>query len=224
MTEKALREQIHLDTNTGLEPLWQGSRITLMLNQAQNWLQTKLIKQGFMNWRNQNVVGSVTPSSIFGIATAKITIPVDVLRDMPMKHFLPTDGTATILKPAVEVGLDNFYFIYNNPVSAPSIVYPIVVIVDKVIHITPFDDHTSVTFTATMKITDLVYDNDSTNSEIPEELQWILVERVVMQIKSIQGNEQVKQAKIAEIDKELTVKYQLDALKQEDKEDRSQPQ
>ena len=43
MTELKLREQIHLNAGTLSDKMWQGNRITLMLNQAQNWLQQQLI-------------------------------------------------------------------------------------------------------------------------------------------------------------------------------------
>ncbi len=224
MTEKALRVQIHLDTGTGLEPLWQGARITNMLNQAQDWLQGKLIKQGFINWKEDSTVGSVTGSQILGITTGKVIIPVDVLRDMPMEQFLPDGGTTPVLVPAVEVEYKNFHFIVNNPVSAPSLARPIACITNGFIHIYPIGDNDSVIFSSTIKVLDLVFDDDAVESEIPTEFQWVLIERVIMQIKSILGGEQIKQAKLAEIDKELTIKYQLDALTDKDNKDRSQPQ
>lgn len=225
MTELALREQVQLDANVINEVMWQGSRITQMLNQAQDWLQGKLIKQGYMNWRDENTVGTVTASSLLGIATGKVIIPVDVLRDQPMEHFLPDGGTDSAgYNIAVEIDLKNFVWTVQNTVTAPTANYPIACITKGFIHIYPIDDNDSVIFTATMKVLDLVFDDDAVNSEIPAELQWILVERVVMQIKSIEGQEQIKQAKVAEIDNELTQKYQLDALKKEDAENRSQPQ
>ena len=223
MTELALREQIQLDAKVSDEVMWQGSRITQMLNQAQDWLQGKLIKQGYMNWRVETNV-QATAGQVLGITTGKGTIPDTILRDMPIKHFLPDGGSVPVLKPAVEVALDNFHWVVNNPVGAPTAEYPIAVILKDIIHIYPIGDNDAIIFTATEKVTDLIYDDDAINSEIPDELQWVLIERVVMQIKSVQGNEQIKQAKVAEIDKELTVKYQLDALKKEGEEDRSQPQ
>lgn len=224
MTELALREQVQLDANVLDEIMWQGSRITNMLNQAQDWLQTKLIEQGNMSWKEDTSVGSVTASTILGIVTGKVIIPVDVLRDMPMEQFFPDGGTTEVLAPAVKVEYKNFHWTVNNPVSAPSLAYPIACITNGFVHIYPIGDNSSVIFSSTKKVLDLVFDDDAVESEIPTESQWILVERVVMQIKSADGNEQVKQAKVAEIDKELTVKYQLDGLKEEDKENRSQPQ
>lgn len=224
MTEFAIREQIILDSNIISSPMWQGIRVTNMINQAQDWLQAKLIKQGYENWSNQTKVGNVVDDWVLGIATTSVNMPVNVLRDLPMKHFFPSGGSTAVLKPAVQIELENFHWVYNSPVSAPTNEYPIVVIVGKLIHIAPRGDNSSLTFTSTLKITDLIYNNNSIESEIPSELQWILIERVVMQIKSAQGNEQLKQTKYAEIDKELTQKYQLNALKQEDDKDRSQPQ
>ena len=224
MTELALREQVQLDANVINEIMWQGSRITQMLNQAQDWLQGKLIKQGYMNWREDTTVASVTASTILGIVTGKIIIPVDVLRDMPMEQFFPDGGTTEVLKPAVKVEYKNFHWVVNNPVSAPSLAYPIACVTNGFVHIYPIGDNSSVIFSSTIKVLDLVYDNDSAESEIPAELQWLLVERVVMQIRSAEGDEQIKQAKVAEIDNELSTKYQLDALKKEGEIDRSQPQ
>ena len=224
VTELTLREQVQLDAEVIGDIMWQGERITNMLNQAQDWLQIKLIKQGFMNWKEDSTVGSVTGSTILGITTGKVIIPVDTLRDMPMEQFFPDGGTTEVLAPAVEVKYKNFSWVVNNPVSAPSLAYPIVCITNGFIHIYPIGDNDSVIFSSTKKITDLVYNSGSSVSEIPVEHQWILIERVVMQIKSIEGNEQVKQAKVAEIDNELTRKYQLDALVEKDSADRSQPQ
>ena len=223
MTELELREQIAQEAHVISAVMYQGSRITRMLNQAQDWLQLKLIKQGNMSWKEDSTVGSVTPSTILGIATGKIAIPVDVLRDMPMEQFLPTGGATAVLKPAVEVEYKNFHWTVNNEVTVPTLAHPIACITNGFVHIFPIGSATAVVFSSTKKVTDLIFNNDSLNSEIPTESQWLLIERVVMQIKSIEGDEQVKQAKLAEIDNELSVRYQLDALKTEN-ENRSQTQ
>jgi hypothetical protein len=224
MTEVALREQVQIDAKVIDEIMWQGSRITQMLNQAQDWLQGKLIKQGYMTWSNEEVVTLVTAATLLGVGTGRIIIPTDVLRDMPMENVMPYGGAKSVEKPAQEIALKNFVWTVNNPVAQPHFAFPIFVVVKGFIHIYPIQDNDTVRFSATLKVLDLVFDNDAQHSEIPTELQWVLVERVVMQIKSIEGQEQIKQAKVAEIDKELTFKYQLDALKKEDTENRSQPQ
>lgn len=223
MTEVELRDQVATEAKVMSAVMWQGARITRMLNQAQDWLQTKLIKQGNMSWKEDSTVGSVTASQLLGITTGKVAIPVDVLRDMPMEQFVPDGGSTPVLKPAHEVEYKNFHWVVNNPVTAPSLAHPIAVITNGFIHIYPIGNNDSVIFSSTKKVTDLVFDNNSVESEIPTESQWILIERCVMQIASIEGDENVKQAKVAEIDNELAVRYQLDALKDEN-ENRVQPQ
>lgn len=223
MTELKLREQVQLDANVVSEIMWQGSRITNMLNQAQNWLQEKLIKQGYKSWSDVGTVSSLTASSIETVSTKKGALPTDMMRSMPIESITPTPVVAGVFvqKSSSKVEINNFQFVAYNPVTAPSTQWGIYTVDVDSVHIYPVGAFSGFTIRYSRKITDLVYDNDSTNSEIPDELQWILIERVVMQIKSIDGNEQVKQAKSAEIDKELVQKYQLGALIKNDEQDRS---
>ena len=64
MTELALREQVLIDAGVINEIMWQGSRITNMLNQAQDWLQGKLIKQGSKNWLKESVALTLANSTL----------------------------------------------------------------------------------------------------------------------------------------------------------------
>jgi hypothetical protein len=226
MTELELREQVQLDAGVTFDIMWQGSRITRMLNQAQDWLQEKLIKQGYKSWIDESTISSVSASTFEGLVTAKGTLPTDLIRSMPIESVFPKPTVVGLFvqKSWQFVKSKNFNFVANNPVTAPSTQWGIYGIDVDSIHIYPAGAFSTIDIRYSRKITDLVYDDNSTNSEIPDELQWILVERVVMQIKSIDGNEQVKQAKVAEIDKELMQKYQLDALVKNDEQDRSQVQ
>jgi hypothetical protein len=211
MTEVELREQVKLDAKVLDDPLWQGKRITNMLNQAQRWLQLKLIKQGSMDWK-RNVSKGLSNSAYQGNNTSLVEPITDRLRDMPIEAVLP-DTTA--VKPAKEVKLNNFYEVKSNTVLAPTADAPIFIMVDDSIHIYPRSIDTDAYVTYTKIVPSLTFNNSSTESEIPLESQEIIIERVVMQIKSADGDEQVKQAKYAEIDRELTNKYQLDTLKTE---------
>lgn len=226
MTELAMREQIQLDARVIESPLWQGIRITNMINQAQNWLQGKLIEQGYKKWSDASTVSSLSPSAIEGVTTAKGDIPVDMLRDKPVESVFPTPAVAGsyVKKSWKSVIIKNFNFVANNPVTAPSTQWGVYTTDVDSIHIYPAGSFTAIALRYIRKITDMVFDDDAVDSEIPEELQWVLIERVVMQIKSIDGNEQVKQVKLSEIDKELMNKYQLDAFVKQKDQDRSQVQ
>ena len=226
MTELALREQIQLDAGITNELMWQGSRITLMLNQAQNWLQGKLIKQGYKNWNDGSTVSSITAGIIEGMPTGKGSLPVDVLMDMPLESVFPQPYIAGVFEKRSwqRVETKDFNFVAQNPVTKPSTQWGIYTTDNTDIHIYPAGVFTSILLRYTRKVLDLVFDNDTVNSEIPEELQWVIVERVVMQIKSINGGEQIKQAKLAEIDKELSDKYQLDLVIKKEEADRGQTQ
>ena len=123
---------------------------------------------------------------------------------MPPVGIVPPSGVDSIDK----IEAKNFYEVVNNTVLAPTATNMLYVEMGSEIHIYPRGAET-VTASYSVKITDMVYNNDSTDSEIPQESQYILIERVVMQIQSSLGG---GQAKSAEIDKDLASKYQLDAL------------
>jgi len=211
--ESELREQVVLNADVLNDPFYQGTRITVMLNLAQNWLQLKLIKQGFKNWLKESAALTLADTTLLGHNTSSVALPTDVLYDMPLE----SAERSTATKPAKEIQLRNFDEIVNNGVFTPTVAKSVFVIMDDTIHLYPRDapnGSTTVKVTHTFRITDLVKDA-ATESEIPVELQEILIDRVVMQIKSAGGQEDIKQIKMAEIDKELAAKYQLDSLKVE---------
>ena len=103
---------------------------------------------------------------------------------------------------------------------APASTYPIFIVVSQIIHLYP-RAYTGAKISYYKIVTDLTY-NDNTESEIPPENQAIIIERVVMQIKSADGKEDIKQIKKAEVDKDIIDKYKLDALT--DKDDKGNTQ
>jgi hypothetical protein len=213
MTELQMREQIQLDAGVLNDPLWQGSRITNMINQAQRWLQLKLIKQGSYQWKKITTGNNIGNNTYQNIDCSSGVFPSDILYEMPVDWILPATGST---KPAKEIMVRNVYDVVMNGVTAPSIAFPVFVTEDRInYHLFPRLSASETIISYTGIVTAMVFDNDSAESEIPLELQDIVIERVVMQIKSAQGDEQTKQAKYAEIDNELTKKYQLDALKVE---------
>ena len=216
MTEKGLREQIQLDAGVLLNPYWGGQRITELINKAQEWLQVKLIKQGYKNWKKPvNVTFAET--TYLGIEINTIDLPADFLYEMPVEFIYHSEYT----KPAREVENNNFYDVVNNAVLTPTLNAPAFMMMDTVVYTYPRisgGGSAIGVMVYTRKVTDMIYEDDSTASEIPTEQLGILIERVVMQIKSTDGMEQIKQAKLAEIDKELVEKYQLDQAKKTDKE------
>ena len=215
MTEPELRAQVMLDAGVLENPFYQGTRVTQMLNHAQDWLQLKLMKQGFRNWQKEATL-TLANDTLQGLNTTKGDQPSDRLYDMPYEQIMTGVGLTppTSVKPLDMVETKNLFEIANNAVLAPTTANPVYTEVGKEIHIYPRGT-TSAPAVYSVKVTDLVKDA-ATESEIPLESQAILIERVVMQIKSSLGDEQTKQVKSAEIDKELSTKYQLDALKEKD--------
>ena len=213
MNEVELRQQIQLDAGVLSDPYWQGQRITNLINQAQEWLQLKLIKQGFRNWNGETPL-TFSNGTLLYEETSTATLPTDILYDMPIESIMPIDQA---VKPATEIQLKNFIEVANNGVIAPTVTNPIFIVVDVIVHLYPRGTSAGGKMTYTKKVLDLTF-NDTTDSTIPNEHQQIIVERVVMQIKSANGQEDIKQAKNAEVGQYLAERYQIDALKEvEDK-------
>lgn len=213
MTELELRNRIALEAGVLTNPYWQGKRITNKINEAQRWLQQKLIKQGFKNWKRYANI-NLTGGTVFGITDVYSgTLPTDRLIDLPIES-VRTNSTIeppTTSGYATEKPQDKVVDIIGNPVIAPSFIDPIFWLMNETIYIYPIESGEDVAEIAyTKNVADLVYDNDSTQSEIPNSHIEIVIERCVMQIKSSLGDENVKQAKLNEIDKQLSIKYQLD--------------
>lgn len=215
MTEVELRDRIKLDAGVLGNPLWEGRRITDMINDAQSWLQQKLIKQGFKNWRkydNDNATIAVEVNLDLNCLTAPL--PIDRLIDSPIQFRVGTDDNGDAKVRVIDdKDPDIIHNIIDNPVLTPSVGRPIAWIIDETVYVYPVPDDDTVRFSYTKAITPLAYGNSTTESEIPDSHIEIVIERCVMQIKSIVGQENVKQAKLAEIDRQLSTKYQLDRVK-----------
>jgi len=213
MTEVELRNRIALEAGVLTNPYWQGKRITNKINEAQRWVQQKLIKQGFKNWKKYITIDT-TSGTVFGIADVYSgTLPADRLIDEPIES---VRTNSTVEPPATsgyakEKPQEKVIEVIQNPVIAPSFIDPIFWLMDETIHVYPVESgEDAIELAYTKVVTDLVYNNDSTQSEIPNSHIEIVIERCVMQIKSSNGEENVKQAKLNEIDKQISVKYQLD--------------
>jgi hypothetical protein len=214
MTAKALYEQVQLDAGVLHEAYWQGSRITNMLNQAQDWLQGELIKQGFLNWKKEATL-TFSSDSFQNTGVAKADAPSDWHKDMPIEQIMNTAiGDIGVRKPAREVQARNFISVVQNTYLTPTLNRPIFVKLDREIIIYP-DGITATKCVYTRKILDLVHGNDSTECEIPEDKQAMLIDRVVQQINVIKAGGQLTQLTIADIDKRIMKYYQLDAVKDE---------
>ena len=206
MTEKELRHQVVLDAGVLGNPMWGGERITNLLNQAQQWLQPLLVKSGSLNWLTEST-DSFTNATLFGKAVSSTPAPTTRLVDAPIMFV----RHSTLTKPAREVDLNNFIEEVDNTVTKPSTTRAIFVLRGSTIFVYPqlSGGDTASQITYHKRVTDLVYDDESTQCEIPVEKQPILIERVVAQIISANGGEQIAQAKQAKIDKELVEKFQL---------------
>ena len=221
MTEVELRQQIKLDAGVLLDKYWQGERITLLINQAQDWLQSKLMAQGSKQWYSE---GDITATQVVysGLyETLMGDIPSDWLTELPIESVMID---IIQVKPAKLVDVKNIYEIINNGVTTPTITHPIFWIDHNIIqqfHIYPRVVE-GVGATGSLiypkKVLDMVFDDNTVESEIPPAQQFIIVERVTAQIKSAMNQEQVSQAITAEISQLLAEKYQLEPLK--NKEDK----
>ncbi len=216
MTELKLRKQVQLDAQVLHEMYWQGSRITMMLNKAQNWLQQELLKTGSLNWKKE---GTMTFSAelLQGVACSKGDVPSDWLRDMPIQQIFPVtfvDLPDIGMKPSREVDISNLTDLVSNTYTMPTEERSVYVMMDLEVFIYPATI-TSADAIYTRRILDLVFDDDTVNSEIPIGSQALLVERVVSQINMIKGGIELTPLVIAEIDKRIAKKYQLEGAKAE---------
>lgn len=216
MTELDIRTSILNQAGVFGQAEWMGTRVTKMINRAQKWLQLKLVaNKGSRRWK-KTVASSASDLTFMGDACSEADLPTDLLYDHPIDFI--TAGSWT--KPAREITLDEWYETIHNGILRPAVNEGVFMIQDdnliaypQIVSPAPF------TIYYTYIVTDLVYDNDSTDSEIPEEWIHVIIERVVKQIISSLGGEQISQAKQAEIDKELIEKYQLDQIETEDRRD-----
>lgn len=216
MTELKLRKQVQLDAQVLHEMYWQGSRITMMLNKAQNWLQQEMLKTGSLNWKKE---GTITFSAelLQGVACSKGDVPSDWLRDMPIQQIFPVtfvDLPDIGMKPSREVDISNLTDLVSNTYTIPTEERSVYVMMDLEIFIYPATI-TSADAIYTRRVLDLVFDDDTVNSEIPIGSQALLVERVVSQINMIKGGIELTPLVIAEIDKRIAKKYQLEGAKAE---------
>lgn len=208
--EKQLRHQIILDAGVIGNPLWMGERITWLINQAQRELQLELIRKGYGNWiviANQ----SLANTTALGIAVSRGSLPKTYLKDLPPIALVTTVANS---RPVSWIDVANFVDIIRNPYSCPTSRQPI-----------GFMDYTGGEFSVVVypatgsitallqyhkQITDLVYNENATQSEIPIEHIPLLIKKVIAEIKVIStGDERTKQAKLAEIDKRIKERYQL---------------
>ena len=217
MTELKLRKQVQLDAEVLHEMYWQGSRITMMLNKAQDWLQQELLKTGSLNWK---VEGSLTFSSdtLQNILCGSSDVPSDWLKDMPIEQIHPTTfivpAGSTPVRGMREVEVRNFVEVVGNSYTAPTSERGVFVMMDTTIFTYP-RNITGGDAIYTRKILDLVFDNDSVDTEIPKGMEGALVSRVVSQINIIKGGIELTPLVIAEIDKRIAKKYQLEGAKVE---------
>lgn len=212
MTEVELRNRIALEAGVLTNPYWQGKRITNKINEAQRWLQQKLIKQGFKNWRKYaDASATVGVETHLNMLVMTAPLPADRLIDQPVQIRSGANSSGDLkYKVIPEHDPDIIDEIVDNPILKPTADDPICWMIDEKVYIHPAPDDDTVRFSYVKVVPDLVYDNDSTQSEIPNSHIEIVIERCVMQIKSSLGDENVKQAKLNEIDKQLSIKYQLD--------------
>lgn len=216
MTELKLRKQVQLDADVLHEMYWQGSRITMMLNKAQDWLQQELLKTGSKNWKAEAAL-TLTGTTLQGVTCSKSDVPSDWLSDMPIQQIFPTtfvDVPVIGMKPSREVDISNLIELINNTYTAPTEERSLFVMMDTEIFMYPATI-TGADAIYTRKILDLVFDDDAVDTEIPKGMEEALVERVVAQVNIIKAGLDLTGALIEDIDKRITKKYQLEPAKGE---------
>lgn len=220
MTELKLRKQAQLDADVLHEMYWQGSRVTMMLNKAQDWLQQELLKTGSLNWKTEATL-TFANDTLQGVITGSSDVPSDWLTDMPIEQIYPTTFTVgigtTSVRPLREVKVRNFFELVENTYTAPTSERGIFVMMDTKIYTYPRNIITGDAI-YTRKILDLVFDNDSVITEIPKGMEEALVDRVVSQINVIKAGMDLTTLKVAEIDKRIAKKYQLEGAKVENQD------
>lgn len=209
MTEKILRHRILLDAKLVHHPYWAGKRITFMLNEAQKWLQLELLKQGYNTVWKEEADLSFGSGTVLGITGLRATLPTDMLLDVPPISISTNIASGRPIRVVDDKDwVDNITNIYSVPTTRQ----PMGIIVDGVLFVYP-TGITSGKILYYRLITDLDFDDDTTESEIPSEHQDKLIQRVIADIKAIEAmDEQTRQAKIGKIEQEIAKRYQLSPM------------
>lgn len=219
MTELILRNRIILDAGIIDHPYWQGARITYMLNENQRWLQLELLKQTITPiWKDEANL-SFSANTHQNIAVAVAQLPSDMLWDVPPISIVVNTENA---KPVSLVDDNDFVRRVGNIFMKPTTLDPIgfylmSIISDpaivKVLAVYPSTGVTSGKLFYHRLITDLVYDDDTLDSEIPFEHQEKLIEKTVADIKAINTmDEKTRQARVMKIEQEVGKRYQMKRL------------
>lgn len=211
MTELETRLQIMADADVENDPNWQGSRITNLIHQSMIWVQNKLVKLGVNNWKVNTTTSALGTGTLFNQTCRTVTtMPSNVNWEIPLDGFAGT----SYRRMAMPIELENFDFVTNNGVLKPDLENPVFVMIGQTPYIFPSTPDASLQIVYTRIPTAPTYNDNVNDLDMPTQYQHIVIDRVVMQIKSTVGVEQVKQAKLAEIDNYIAQKYQLEQGKQ----------
>jgi len=207
MTEAKTRIRIMSDAGVLSDPEWQGRRITDMIYNSLLWCQGQLLKLNKNYWITEATASGIAGGTLQKVTGSKITeaeLATDMNWEIPIISFSHADYT-NIARP---VDLVNWVFINSNIILKPSSTQPVFCQVGKDVYLYPAL-LTAPTYLYTRLTTEPTYNNDSTDIDVPDQYIEMVIDRVVMQIKQVQGNLQGKQMTMADIDSFIQKKYQL---------------
>lgn len=207
MTEVGTRVRIMTDAGVISNPDWQGNRITKLIYDAMLWTQTQILKLNQNYWLSERTAGGIAGGTLQKVVGAKIT-EAELASDMNWEIPIISFSHADYVNVARPVDLANWTFINSNTVLQPSTTQPVFCQVGKDVYLYPAL-LTVPTYLYTRLVTEPVYNNDSTQLDIPDRYMNIVTDRVVMQIKQATGDLQSKQMSMADIDAFIQKKYQL---------------
>lgn len=200
-----LREQIRLDYKLEGDPNFPITRLTLMINQAQRYVQIQLNGLGFKKW--EKIATLTLGPNVFvnkSLMNAALSLTPDMIESPKSIRFVEV-GDGTTYGLAYEVSEAFAYEHLNNSLLAPTIKDPFFFRMDNFIWLAP-----STILTGTLHyyavITDLAADTDAT--QIPTEFVQYITKRVGIEIDAIRGLIVNKDNAIAGLSDQITGAWQ----------------
>ncbi len=213
MTLKQIREKIQLDAGILNDEMFPDARLNEMINQANRTIQVKLNGLGMEKWSTTSTP-SVTNSTWAGNNVCYISVPSDYLEGENTISATTVDGSS-VVGYASEVPTGSFEERIRNSYQKPTSKYPAMTRMDNKYYIYP--RVSTVTFRYRNIVATLSSDSDV--PEIPLEYHDMIVDKVVLEVKKInnQQNYVLEDQKLERDIEETHTKYMRN--KQEAKND-----
>lgn len=204
MTLTTIRDRIILDAEIENNPLFPPSRLLVLINEAQKYVQSQLIGLGFKKWLKSSTAITPTATTFNGTSIKRFPMSSisDLLEGTKIKYIACNDGSNYGM--AYEVNDDKLKEHLRNSLLSPTVKYPIFSRIDQYVYLAP-SDITQATVYYHGIITDLAADDDETL--IPSEYIELLIKRVLLEIDSIMGRLNDKAEAINQLNKEIADIY-----------------